>query len=337
MRKNSESVRNMKKIKWILVAALVLSVWGDVSETAKAAEENLALPQQKSILAPSGICKTKSGDMYLSDHNYHVLRKRSASGNYVILAGTEGENGYKDGSAKEALFHSPWDVVSYKNGLAISDTENHVIRFYKGGKVSTIAGSGSVGKKNASGKKASFHRPTGLAVGDKGELYIADTGNHVIRVMDKKGKVSVFAGSKKGCAGGKVKNARFCEPTGLCYYKGALYVADSGNHRICKIKDGKVTTIAGSSKGIEGSSVGKAAKACLSNPQEICWANGKMYIADTGNGAVKLLQNGKVSEIVKAFSQSESTAPVEPCGLMIKGKYLFVGDMFTEELLKIEL
>ena len=155
--------------------------------------------------------------------------------------------------------------------------------------------------------------------------------------MDKKGKVSVFAGSKKGCAGGKVKNARFCEPTGLCYYKGALYVADSGNHRICKIKDGKVTTIAGSSKGIEGSSVGKASKACLSNPQEICWANGKMYIADTGNGAVKLLQNGKVSEIVKAYSLSEGTAPVEPCGLMIKGKYLFVGDMFTEKLLKIEL
>ena len=103
MRKNSESVRNMKKIKWILVAALVLSVWGGVSETAKAAQENLALTQQKSILAPSGICKTKSGDMYLSDRNYHVLRKRSASGNYVMLAGTEGENGYKDGSAKEAL------------------------------------------------------------------------------------------------------------------------------------------------------------------------------------------------------------------------------------------
>ena len=273
----------------------------------------------------------------MSDRNYHILRTRDADGKIENLAGTEGESGYKDGSAKEALFHSPWDVVSYKNGLAISDTENHVIRFYKGGKVSTIAGSGNVGKKNASGKKASFHRPTGLAVGDKGELYIADTGNHVIRVMDKKGKVSVFAGSKKGCAGGKVKNARFCEPTGLCYYKGALYVADSGNHRICKIKDGKVTTIAGSSKGIEGSSVGKASKACLSNPQEICWANGKMYIADTGNGAVKLLQNGKVSEIVKAFSQSESTAPVEPCGLMIKGTYLFVGDMFTEELLKIEL
>ena len=176
----------MKKTKLIVIAALVLSLLGSTCVVAEAAEN-------RTTCAPSGISVTKSGVMYMSDRKYHILRTRDVDGKIETLAGTEGESGYKDGSAKEALFHSPWDVVSYKNGLAISDTENHVIRFYKGGKVSTIAGSGNVGKKNASGKKASFQRPTGLAVGDKGELYIADTGNHVIRVMDKKGKVSVFA------------------------------------------------------------------------------------------------------------------------------------------------
>lgn len=327
----------MKNAKWMIVAALVLSILGGTCDITEAAENNLASTAPRVILAPSAIYMAKSGNMYLADHNYHVFRKRSVSGNDVILAGNVGESGYKDGSAKEALFDSPWDVVSYQKGWAISDTGNHVIRFYKSGKVTTIAGSGKSGKKNASGTKASFHRPTGLAVGAKGELYIADTGNHVIRVMDKKGKVSVYAGSEKGCADGKLKSAKFCEPTGLCYYKGALYVADSGNHRICKIKNGKVTTVAGSSKGMEGDSVGKVTKACLSNPQEIYWSNGVMYIADTGNGSVKQLKNGRISEIVKAFSKSEGTAPIEPRGIAVRGNDLFVGDLFAEELLKIEL
>lgn len=326
----------MKKVKRLIIAVLVLCILGGTYDIARAAETDSIPAVQQAVLAPSGIHMTKSGSMYLADRNYHVLRKRSTKGTFSVIAGKEGESGYQDGSAKNARFQSPWDVVAYKNGLAISDTENHVIRFYKDGKVSTIAGSGKSGNKNSVAKKASFHRPTGLAAGTNGELYIADTGNHVIRVMDKKGNVSVYAGSKKGCSDGKVKTAKFCEPTGLCYYKGALYVADSGNHRICKIVNGKVTTVAGSSKGIEGDSTGSALKARFSNPQEIYWNKDVMYISDTGNGSVKKLQKGKIAKVAEAYSLNSGASPVEPCALMVKGKYLFVGDIFTEELLKIK-
>lgn len=287
--------------------------------------------------AVSGIGKDSNGRMYLADRNYHVLRRRAKNGRCVILAGQEGVSGYQDGDAARALFHSPWDVALYRNGWAVSDTENHAIRFYDGRKVTTIAGNGTGAYRDGKGKQALFNRPTGLAAGKNGELYIADTGNHVIRVMDKNGKVSVYAGKQKGCAQGTLKKARFNEPTGLYFYKGALYVADSGNHRICKIKNGKVTTVAGSAKGIEGDFAGSARKAGLSNPQDIFLFRDVLYIADTGNGSVKKMSGNKVTEFLPAFSLNGQKAPAEPGSLMIQNGYLFVGDLFTEEMLKVKL
>ena len=243
----------------------------------------------------------------------------------------------KTQTAEERVVMAPSGISKDSSGrMYMADRNYHVLRRRnKDGKCVTLAGTeGKSGSKNASGKKAAFNRPTGLAVGKEGELYIADTGNNLIRVMDKNGKVTTYAGGKKGCADGKVKSARFCEPTGLCYYKGALYVADSGNHRICKIAGGKVTTVAGSKKGIEGDAVGNVTKSRLSNPQEIYWYKDVMYISDTGNGSVKKLRKGKVSTVVKAFSQNDGRAPAEPCGLVITGGCLYVGDIFTEDLIK---
>lgn len=318
----------MKKKRWV---AGLLTLFLCVCALKPVYAETTA-PQ----IAPSGISKDSKKNMYLADRNHHVLYQRTRSGDYTVLAGKNGQSGYKDGSAKKARFNSPWDVVAFNGGWAISDTENHVIRLYKNGKVTTFAGSAKSGYKNATGKKAQFDRPTGLAVGADGELYVADTGNNVIRKIDKNGKVTVFAGSKKGCADGAIRNARFCEPTGLYFYKGALYVADSGNHRICKIEAGKVTTVAGSAKGVEGDAVGSAKKARFSNPQDIILYQNDIYISDTGNGSVKKLSGGKVTMVVKAFSLLENQAPAEPCGLTIQGGYLYVGDTFVEKLLKIK-
>lgn len=289
------------------------------------------------VLAASGISKTKGGSLVIADRAHQVVRVQNTKGEYRVLAGTEDKIGYKNGAAKNALFNAPWDVVSYKNGWLISDSENHALRFYKNGKVTTAAGTGKKGYKNASGKKAQFNRPTGMAVGANGEVYVSDTGNNVIRKIDKNGKVTTFAGGKKGCADGTLKKARFYEPTGLYFYKGALYVADSGNHRVCKITNGKVTTVVGSAKGIEGYKNGSAASARLSNPQDIILYKNDMYISDTGNACVRKLSDGKVTTLIKAFSLNDGRAPAEPCGLMIRGGKLYVGDIFTEELIDFDL
>lgn len=332
-------------LTWAIVCtAGTLPVQADTtSETAKTTEQAADAANEaeqelsRFVLAPSGISKDSKGRMYLADRTYHVVRTRTKSGKYTVLAGKEGESGYKNGSAEKARFNAPWDVVPYKNGWLISDSENHALRLYKNGKVTTLAGTGKAGYKNATGKNALFNRPTGMAAGKNGEVYIADTENNVIRMIDKNGKVTTYAGGKKGCADGALKKARFTEPTGLYYYKGALYVADSGNHRICKIENGKVTTVAGSAKGIEGDKNGSALKARLSNPQDIFLYKDVMYISDTGNGCVRKLYNGKVTTLIRAFSMNDYRAPAEPCGLTIQGGKLYVGDIFTEELIELKL
>ena len=332
-------------LTWAIVCtAGTLPVQADTtSETAKTTEQAADAANEaeqelsRFVLASSGISKDSKGRMYLADRTYHVVRTRTKSGKYTVLAGKEGVSGYKNGSAEKARFNAPWDVVPYKNGWLISDSENHALRLYKNGKVTTLAGTGKAGYKNATGKNALFNCPTGMAAGKNGEVYIADTENNVIRMIDKNGKVTTYAGGKKGCADGALKKARFTEPTGLYYYKGALYVADSGNHRICKIENGKVTTVAGSAKGIEGDKNGSALKARLSNPQDIFLYKDVMYISDTGNGCVRKLYNGKVTTLIRAFSMNDYRAPAEPCGLTIQGGKLYVGDIFTEELIELKL
>ena len=123
----------------------------------------------------------------------------------------------------------------------------------------------------------------------------------------------------------------------MYYDQGALYVADSGNHRICKIKNGKVTTVAGSAKGMEGLQDGSASKARLSKPQDVFVTKNTVYISDTGNGCVRKLYKRKVTTLIHAFSMSDGCAPAEPCGLTVQNGRLFVGDTFAEELLELEL
>ncbi len=310
-------------------------VISDTQTTAQGTEQDRV--QAQAVLAPSGIATGAKGTMYIADRNYQVFRMRAKNGTYTVLAGETGISGYRDGSAKRALFHAPWDTAAYKGGWLISDSENHALRLYKNGRVTTVAGNGRRGYKDAAGSRARFNRPTGMAAGRHGEVYIADTGNNVIRKIDKKGNVTTYAGGTAGCADGSLKKARFYEPTGLYYDKGVLYVADSGNHRVCRIADGQVTTVAGSKKGIEGDADGTARKARLSNPQDIYVRADTVYISDTGNACVKKLADGRATTVIRAFSMDDGKAPAEPGGLAVVGKKLFIGDTFTEELYSVQL
>lgn len=293
------------------------------------------------MVSISGMTSAEGIRICMVDTEDHSVWMREKKNVYTLFAGVPGNAGYADGALTQAQFDSPWTVIAYKGGYLISDTGNHVIRQIQDGQVTTFAGTagkpGAVDKKAA--KQVSFNRPTGMALGDDGTVYVADTGNHTIRAIDSKGNVTTLAGAagKPGTKVGSCAASRFREPTGLFYDKGVLYVADSGNHRICSIANGKVKVVAGSASGEEGDASGKALQAALSNPQQIVAYQGVLYIADTGNGCLKRLKGGKLKTILAANSRREGRIPAQPRALMVRNSYLFFGDAFNGDVCRMKL
>ena len=175
-----------------------------------------------------------------------------------------------------------------------------------------VLGSGMPGHTDGYFASAQFKTPAGIArsreydhvdqnIG-KRFLYIADTGNHVIRRVRWRWSfefcpqpisVETFAGTPEdaGFADGLGTAARFNEPRGLATAPdGSILVADSGNHVIRRIAgDGTVTTIAGE-PGVAGSNDGPARQAHLNQPSGIdANERGEIFISDTGNHTIRML------------------------------------------------
>src|SRR5215831_7054861 len=114
---------------------------------------------------------------------------------------------------------------------------------------STLAGSAGTGSTNGTGAAALFSNPQAVAADAAGNVYVADTGNNIIRVITPGGTSSTLAGAAgvAGSADGPGTSARFNQPAGITVDSLTnVYVADYGNHTIRQISpSGVVTTIAG--------------------------------------------------------------------------------------------
>jgi len=163
------------------------------------------------------------------------------------LAGS-GKAGIANGRANAASFLLPTGVAWAPNGdLYVTDAGAQRIRVVRAdGRVETLAGSGAVtsnglwvegGYADGVGQAAKFNVPSAVAVGPHGELYVADTNNHCIRLVSPSGRVTTFAGnpSKMGDDNGERRDARFMFPRSLAVDRdGNLYIADplSGVRRV---------------------------------------------------------------------------------------------------------
>lgn len=296
-------------------------------------------------IAPSEILTLRDGSLIMTDVYNKALWLQEPGSTPVRIAGRQGVNdaqgvptgGYVDGKAELAAFCMPWSLTPYLDGYAVSDTENHVLRYVADGNVITLAGSGKPGFATGTSTKASFNRPTGLITLADGSLLLTDTENHVIRQISTEGKVTVYAGSIEGCTDGSLSSAKLREPTALCYVNGILYVADSGNNRICKVEAGKLTTLAGALDGTADFINGKTQNARFSSPQGLVCDGSTLYVADTGNGAVRMIRDGKVTTLVQNGQAGYTLYPVQPRGLAISGDTLYVGDIFTKTLFTVSL
>lgn len=199
------------------------------------------------FLAPMGIAVDHAGNVYVAEFASDTVRKITPDGLVTTLAGSAGNPGTADGEGDNAHFRNPWSVAVDSTGnVFVADKSNFAIReITPTGRVSTFAGNPGVpGSTDGPGKYARFSEPEGIAVGEMGSIFVADTGNNTIREITPFGLVSTLAGKagKSGDVDGKSNEARFSNIQAVAAGKsGALYVLDGDNIR--KIAETNVTTL----------------------------------------------------------------------------------------------
>ena len=249
---------------------------------------------------PNGLATDAAGDVYVADLGNSTIRKITPGGAVSTLAGSAGQSGSIDGAGGSARFNHPAAVsLDTAGNVYVADTSNQTVReISPAGSVTTLAGSPGIGgDADGSGPAASFFYPGGIASTGSGTLYIADTGNHRLRVMASPGAVSTLAGSagQKGSANGTGGQALFAYPYGISSDgSGHLCVADSGNNTIREVTtSGVVTTLAGTAGVPAGSSDGVGPAAGFSGPAGTAAdGNGNIYVADAGNSTIRKITSG---------------------------------------------
>lgn len=233
--------------------------------------------------------------------------------------------GLVNGMLESAKFSSPTAIVTRPDGkVCIADRGNHCIRLLdlSSNTVSTIAGSTVPGAANGQGTTASFNSPEGLAVDANGNLYVADTGNSIIRRITPEGVVSTIAGlsGQVGSTNGLSGDARFNQPAALCLDgAGNLYIVDRGNHCIRRMTPlGVVTTFAGKA-GTSGHKDGSGATSLFNTPQGAAFdpVLKSILVTDSGNQVIRRIS---LSGSVSTFAGSPGVSGLDD-GLLTSARF----------------
>lgn len=262
---------------------------------------------------PIGIAADAAGNLYVAEYGGSVIRKVTPAGVVTTLAGAPRANGSADGTGSAARFSSPRGVAATPSGTVyVADTFNNTIRqITPAGVVTTLAGSATSppGAFNGTGSTARFDGPEGIAVDAAGNVYVADSGNHLIRQITPGGVVTTPAGfpGVPGSADGLGGTARFNTPLGIAVDgNGNLFVADGLNSTIRAVTpSGIVTTLAGTA-GNAGAVDGIGSTARFGNrPQGLSIdAAGNLYVADRSNSTVrKVTPAGVVTTVLGTAGQ----------------------------------
>jgi uncharacterized protein (TIGR03437 family) len=271
---------------------------------------------------PQGVAVDSSGNVYVADTQNGRVRKISG-GIITTVAGssTQGFGGDGAVATSAALFVPIGLAVDSANNLYIADFTNNRVRKVSAstGIITTVAGNGNSGYSGDGGPavNAALNGPVGVAVDSNGNLYIADLNNNVVREVSGGNITTVAGDGLPGVSGdgGPATAAMVGNPTGIAVDSaGNLYITN-GSALVRKVYAGTgyITTIAGNgTRGYMGDG-GSAILGELNAPQGIAIAsNGNLYIADSGNNAVRMLANGgyQLSIAAAANAASNLTGPV---------------------------
>ncbi|MBB5055739.1 sugar lactone lactonase YvrE [Granulicella aggregans] len=240
-----------------------------------------------------------AGNLYYTDSGDNRIGKVDPSGVLTYIAGT-GSPGYStNGLAVIAQLSEPAAIIVDGAGnVYFTEIGNSTVReiVQATGRLVTIAGTGTQGYTGDGGLATSAHlnMPQGIALDASQNLFIADTGNNVIRkVSAADGTISTFAGNiNPGFAGDgqTVANALFNQPYGISFGSdGTLYIADFLNNRIRAISPaGIVSTVAGNGAVGDTGDTGEALSATMDHPAAVAVdAGNNLYISDSENNVVR--------------------------------------------------
>ncbi len=241
---------------------------------------------------PVGIARDGSGNLYVADSGNFVIRKITPGAEVTTFTGQVGVRGSTSGSAANAKFSNVQGLAlsTSRNELYVADMGNHIIRSVNltSGFVITVAGAaGNQGNEDGDDNNAQFSSPSGLAIDQFGNLWVADYGNNALRQVTLSGIVTTRVGflSQPGFVDGSAASARVKGPTSICRASdGFFYVTDSGNNRIRKVSTtGAVTTLS----------------AELVAPRSICAdAAGNLFVTDTGLHAIRKVTTAGVASFI---------------------------------------
>ncbi len=229
---------------------------------------------QAELNSPEGLTADADGNVYISDSGNNRIRKLLPNGTIITIAGNGNASFYGDGGpADQASIHDPHAIFSAGGGhIYIADTGNQRIReLLPDGAIITVAGNGSPGPAGDGGPalSAQLNSPTGVALDNAGDLYIADQGNNRVRIVTPDGNIATVAGSAAyGLGdGGAATAAQLDAPEAVALdAAGNVYITDFGHDRVREISGGAITTIAGTGNCCYTGDGGPASAAQLNGP-----------------------------------------------------------------------
>lgn len=301
----------------------------------------------RALAFPAGVLAAEDGHLFIADTNHHrvIWARVEEDGRRaeVLAVIGSGEAGLRDGSFHHAAFRRPHGLALTGDQLFVADTDNHAVRRVdlSARTVHTIAGTGKQAGFRAGGgpaRRTTLNSPWGLTV-HTGALYIAMAGAHQIwRLELAAEEVHPFAGSgAEGIVDGPAATAALAQPSAIIGGSQTLYFVDAESSAVRWLdpESGRVGTLAGTGLFDFGDQDGIGEEARLQHPQGIAWHAGRLYVTDTYNNTVRLVDPG--TRRVETLRSTQEEGLYEPGGISSAGGRLYIADTNHHRICTVDL